>query len=398
MSLTEAIFARPSYSQMERLIAAEEVKNRIMSTYVGTPLVASTAAGMTDTDRIYVYVGSETGYTSGNWYYYDGSAWTSGGVYNSTAFETDDTLTIPDAAADSKVVGDELSDLKNALTAVEIVDTASGTIASFADGSDSLLVKGLMVQMEPIQAGSGDPSPTNIRPISGRDSVTVTRSDFQGEHAQSIEIQLGQTVYGGTLDVTQGVLTVDRAIVDLGDMEWKPNASSHRAYFDNFPTYGCKLPQSGAVVGGLIAEEYLEISANSNLYLGTFALSQNNTLIFYYDGTNLPTGKMVYPLAQPVEVQLTAQQITTLLGQNNVWSDADSVSVDYVADTKLYIEQLTEPDSDMVADMNITSGRYFMVGNSLYLATANIANGAAITVGVNCTRTSLAEALNAINS
>ena len=102
MSLTEAIFARPSYSQMERLIAAEEVKNRIMSTYVGTPLVASTAAGMTDTDRIYVYVGSETGYTSGNWYYYDGSAWTSGGVYNSTAFETDDTLTIPDAAADQE--------------------------------------------------------------------------------------------------------------------------------------------------------------------------------------------------------------------------------------------------------------------------------------------------------
>jgi hypothetical protein len=105
-----------------------------------------------------------------------------------------------------------------------------------------------------------------------------------------------------------------------------------------------------------------------------------------------------YKLAQPMTVQLTAQQMTTLLGQNNVWSDADSVSVDYVADTKLYIEQLTEPDADMVADMNITSGRYFMVGNSLYLATANIANGAAIVVGVNCTRTSLAEALNAINA
>ena len=178
MSLTEAIFARPSYSQMERLIAAEEVKNRIMSTYVGTPLVASTAAGMTDTDRIYVYVGSETGYTSGNWYYYDGSAWTSGGVYNSTAFETDDTLTIPDAAADSKAVGDELSDLKNALTAVEIVDTASGAIASFADGSDGVPVKGLKVQLEPIQAGSGDPSPDNVRPISGGSSVTV---DEDGE-------------------------------------------------------------------------------------------------------------------------------------------------------------------------------------------------------------------------
>ena len=78
---------------------------------VGTPLVASTVADMTDTDKIYVYVGTESGYTSGNWYYYDGSAWVSGGVYNSTAFETDTTLSVSGAAADAKVVGDKFSEL-----------------------------------------------------------------------------------------------------------------------------------------------------------------------------------------------------------------------------------------------------------------------------------------------
>lgn len=36
--------------------------------------------------------------------------------------------------------------------------------------------KSLIVGMEPIQAGSGDPSPDNIRPISGRTGVTVTRT------------------------------------------------------------------------------------------------------------------------------------------------------------------------------------------------------------------------------
>ena len=61
---------------------------------IGSPLVASTAAGMTDTSKVYVYVGSEAGYTSGNWYYYNGSAWTSGGVYNSTAFQSDTTLSV----------------------------------------------------------------------------------------------------------------------------------------------------------------------------------------------------------------------------------------------------------------------------------------------------------------
>lgn len=47
----------------------------------GTPLVAGTASEMSDTTRIYIYQGNETGYTSGDWYYYNGSAWVSGGQY-----------------------------------------------------------------------------------------------------------------------------------------------------------------------------------------------------------------------------------------------------------------------------------------------------------------------------
>ena len=79
----------------------------------GSPLVASTVAGMTDHDKVYVYVGSETGYTSGHWYYYDGDSWEDGGVYNSVAVQTDTTLTLSGVAADAKKTGDEISDLKS---------------------------------------------------------------------------------------------------------------------------------------------------------------------------------------------------------------------------------------------------------------------------------------------
>lgn len=93
-------------------IAAVNTRVDYLQSCVGTPLVAATVAGMTDHDKIYVYTGSEAGYTAGDWYYWDGAAWTDGGVYNSVAFNTDTTLTLSGRAADAKVTGDEITDLK----------------------------------------------------------------------------------------------------------------------------------------------------------------------------------------------------------------------------------------------------------------------------------------------
>lgn len=50
-------------------------KTEIQSLASGSPLVASSVSGMTDTTRTYVNT------SDGNWYYYDGSAWVIGGVY-----------------------------------------------------------------------------------------------------------------------------------------------------------------------------------------------------------------------------------------------------------------------------------------------------------------------------
>jgi len=62
--------------------------NEVASTYAtklevqslanGSPLPASSVSEMTDTSRIYVLS------TDGHWYYYNGSAWTDGGVYQAT--------------------------------------------------------------------------------------------------------------------------------------------------------------------------------------------------------------------------------------------------------------------------------------------------------------------------
>ena len=66
--------------------------------YVGAPRVANTASAMQDHSHIYVYVGNETGYNYGHWYYWEVgmNSWRDGGVYNSIA---DDIATNADIDA-----------------------------------------------------------------------------------------------------------------------------------------------------------------------------------------------------------------------------------------------------------------------------------------------------------
>jgi hypothetical protein len=69
----------------------------------------------------------------------------------------------------------ELSDIVNT-KAPAIYDTATGDIASFPDGADDMPIKELVANIEPVKAGSGDPSPTNVRPITGHTGMNVTRT------------------------------------------------------------------------------------------------------------------------------------------------------------------------------------------------------------------------------
>lgn len=126
----EIITAGKLNSMEQGISAAVATAEQIESTVeamVGSPLVAATKAAMTDTSKVYVYTGSETGMTAGNWYYYNGSAWTSGGVYNSVAVETDATLSIEGDPADAKAAGH----------AIEILDSA---IFGYADPSTSVFI------------------------------------------------------------------------------------------------------------------------------------------------------------------------------------------------------------------------------------------------------------------
>lgn len=104
---------------------------------IGSPLVANQASKMTDTSKIYVYTGTESGYTKGNWYYYNGTAWVSGGTYNANAYETDKTLTIANRPADAQATGSAIEDLNLHISEVE---------SEISDYIDAKSVNGLLYE------------------------------------------------------------------------------------------------------------------------------------------------------------------------------------------------------------------------------------------------------------
>lgn len=55
-----------------------QIDNKVNSVASGSPLVASSTAGMSDTSKTYVNT------SDGKWYYYNGTTWTVGGTYQST--------------------------------------------------------------------------------------------------------------------------------------------------------------------------------------------------------------------------------------------------------------------------------------------------------------------------
>lgn len=105
---------------------------KLKTLFPGTPTAAATVAAMTDHSKIYVYVGSETGYTAGDWYYWDGSAWASGGPFQATSIITDTTLAVAGEAADAKATGDAIAAAKTAV--LNAMAPAYSTSATYAVG------------------------------------------------------------------------------------------------------------------------------------------------------------------------------------------------------------------------------------------------------------------------
>ena len=239
------------------------------------------------------------------------------------------------------------SDYENALEQM-IEETAIGDIASFSDGANDIPLKSLACTINPVQSGTGDPSPSNIRPITGHDDVTITQKDGNNTVVDTTTITFPDTVYGASLDVGTGVLTVTYLKTTVGELNW--GYTSGKFYSTN--NIGI-LKTTGVT---LISDTYKAVeniagsgvAMDNNSICGISATTGLDRIYItdsrYTDETQFKTAmenvEIVYPLATPITTQLTPEQLNSILGENNFYHDGNGeIQVVYKANGELYVEQ-----------------------------------------------------------
>lgn len=287
--------------------------------------------------------------------------------------------------------------------------SASGAVATFSDGV-YLPLENLVVDIEPVQSGTGDPSPSNVRPITGWNGVKVTRCGknlwkrvsnsypvssygitYSLNADGSIHVQgtasgqsnnypiasNGMSVYAGTY--TMSVKTTDPNIHFIFG---GGNGTSGVAYTDmvngsvkTFTTAGGTTGHniirinSGATVNGDIYIQLEEgstatpyepyngvtvtIDLGQTVYGGTlnpltgvltaypyYASYNGETLTGrwisdrdkYVAGTTPTIGARVVDMSGTgTEIQLTPHQIRSLYGNNTIFADTGNVALEYWA-------------------------------------------------------------------
>ena len=194
-------------------------------------------------------------------------------------------------------------------------------------------LKSCIVTLSPTQGGSGDASPSNIRAISGRTGLSVYVSPTSSggtEYPVSWQTEAG-TVYAGTVDVANGIVTVNKILwtkntATMNNLEdypgWKlTGIAQYIGYGINgqmdicniYPKYraNTRTPGEGPTIDGTVFFWKSEVGGQSDLIAQAIDV------------------QLIIPLSEPIVYQIDPVQISTLIGTNHIWSDAGNVSATY---------------------------------------------------------------------
>lgn len=188
-------------------------------------------------------------------------------------------------------------------------------------------------------------------------------------------------VYGGTVDLVSGLLTVtaQKSVLTYAAASALPVANigvdiaQSRTWVRNWLTPDYTNTAERRAGGINAACNYFKVSVNNtNIFASQYrtyfwtpdTVTDRDTFLALLQAIELGDDELyvINELATPQTYQLTAQTIEALKGVNNVWADCGDVKVTYRSDTELFFE-LKVPDAPT------TDGTYTL--------TATVAGGVA---------------------
>lgn len=208
------------------------------------------------------------------------------------------------------------------------------------------LVK-LTTNFSPKQAGTGDPSPENVRPISGWDSVKVTVSNESETHDYNLTFP--EIIYGGTVDAVTGEGEKTWELVEFdGTEDW-------RIYTGNFPSENTSkftLNSLDSVGGNLISVSDRFRNVKSAWALDeSWIFADNNSTAFSTKYFNLPKSnfpdldswksylaaqaaagtpvQVAYKLATPEPFEISQVSIPSLKSKNTFFTNGENMDIIY---------------------------------------------------------------------
>lgn len=208
----------------------------------------------------------------------------------------------------------------------------------------------------------------------------ATESDdtYESYAGETIPVSFGgQTIYGGELNLTTGVLTVTHGIANIStafrDFSVGTYASVYRM---NLSQYASVVSATSAKHGA-ISNMKVESSAywgaargsEANAATAGFAITTDGKVMSIYDADTTLTKETfaekyanflaVYPLAETQTIQLTSEEVRSFLGQNNLWANTGDSEVTYFAQpsggiTPVFTEEVICDNSSASSTLTFT--------------------------------------------
>ena len=311
-------------------------------------------------------------------------------------------------------------------------------MAAFYDENRSFISRSVIVSYSEISASTGVKSGTITTPANCAFlrivSPKADMSDYQIEEGSiatayeafgttqtvSWETEAG-TICGGHFDPITGILTAEYEILNIDGSKTVNMASAGKFYY-SLGAYAVAPNARGVDSKGWCSHYKLVTDIDSPAFsaldnvtsYNNLALSQTNGRAFFMDSrfsteddfkdyliaqnsAGTPV-QYVYKLATPSQYQLSPIAMYVLDGINNIGANCGGTEVEYYANPKSYIadretatrKMITGIEASYVATQNYSAGDLLIVEDTLYITTAAIASGAALTPGTNMDATTVA--------